>query len=50
MNAKAGLRFGFGEKQCNGQSRSSLYVGYGQALTHDKWYENLSRIEYQINY
>jgi hypothetical protein len=49
VNAKLGVRFGFGEV-CNNFSRSDLYVGYGRALTGDVWYKDLFRIEYRLNY
>ena len=41
VNAKFGVRFGVG---CNSQ----LYVGYGQALTGDRFYDNIWRFEYRI--
>lgn len=50
VNGKVGVRFGFGEKVALGQHRSSLYLGYGHALTGEKWYEDVARAEYQINW
>lgn len=50
VNAKFGVRFGFGEKLAMGQHRSNLYMGYGHSLTGDRWYEEIYRVEYQINY
>jgi hypothetical protein len=42
VNAKIGVRTMF---KSNG---STLYVGYGQALTGPQWYENFLRVEYTI--
>ena len=43
VNIKAGLRIGVG-------FRNSFYVGFGQALTHDDWYQHLVRIEYRYSF
>jgi hypothetical protein len=43
VNLKAGARIGIGH-------RSSVYVGYGQALTHNFWYKHLARIEYRFTF
>ena len=40
VNLKFGARTTFDEK-------SSLYVGYGHALTDDRWYNNIIRFEYR---
>jgi hypothetical protein len=40
VNLKFGARTTFDE-------RSSLYVGYGHALTDDRWYNNIIRFEYR---
>ena len=49
VNAKVGVRFGFGSFQETGfLSRSDLYVGYGRALTGDVWYKDILRVEYRI--
>jgi hypothetical protein len=40
LNAKLGARVSF----LNG---SSIYAGFGRALTSDIWYRNLFRIEYR---
>jgi len=40
VNLKLGLRIGFDRK-------SSLYAGYGTALTDDWWYEDIFRLEYR---
>jgi hypothetical protein len=40
VNLKAGLRFGIG-------FHNSFYAGFGQALTHDDWYEHIVRVEYR---
>jgi hypothetical protein len=50
VNGKLGVRFGFGEKLPLGQNRSQLFVGYGHSLTGDRWYEEIVRVDYQINY
>jgi hypothetical protein len=41
VNAKVGLRLGLGE-------RSSIYVGYGRALTGAVWYKDIIRAEYYL--
>jgi hypothetical protein len=43
INADVGVRVGFGE--C-----SSLYVGYGRALTRDVWYKDIIRVEYRLSF
>lgn len=43
VNAKAGFRFGFGD-------RADVYFGYGRALTGDVWYKNLWRLEFRLFY
>ena len=40
VNVKLGARLGFGSAQ-------SVYVGYGEALTKDVWYERTVRVEYR---
>ena len=40
VNVKLGLRIGFSRK-------TSLYAGYGTALTDDWWYEDILRLEYR---
>jgi hypothetical protein len=42
VNAKVGVRTMFHSND------SSLYVGYGNALTGQRWYENFLRVEYTI--
>ena len=39
VNAKIGIRTNFGH--------SSVYAGYGHALTHDLWYMSIVRLEYR---
>lgn len=51
VNIKAGIRMGLGNyTQAGGGSalndRHSVYVGYGQAVTGDHWYEQIVRAEY----
>lgn len=41
VNLKAGFRFGFGH-------HNSIYMGFGQAVTHDFWYKHLARVEYRF--
>jgi hypothetical protein len=43
VNLKAGFRTSIG-------SRNSIYVGYGQALTHEMWYKHIVRIEYRYTF
>ncbi len=43
LNLKVGGRFGF-------RNGSSVYVGYGHALTDDVWYDDLFRIEYRYSF
>jgi hypothetical protein len=43
LNLKIGARMGFGE-------HSSLYVGYGKALTTADWYEQIVRVEYRYSF
>jgi hypothetical protein len=40
VNLKAGFRFNFG--------RNSVYVGYGHAVTHATWYQDIFRMEYRM--
>src|SRR5262249_51538720 len=51
VNAKVGVRFGFGQLNQPGLlSNSDLYVGYARALTGDVWYKDMSRIEYRLRF
>jgi hypothetical protein len=43
LNLKVGGRFEF-------RNRSSIYVGYGFALTDDVWYDDLFRLEYRYTF
>jgi hypothetical protein len=43
VNLKVGLRIGFA-------SHSSVYAGFGQALTHDDWYKHIVRLEYRYTF
>ena len=43
VNLKIGARMGFG-------GRSSLYVGYGKALTSADWYDQIVRVEYRYSF
>ena len=43
VNIKTGIRVGIG-------THSSVYVGFGQALTHDDWYKHLVRLEYRFTF
>jgi hypothetical protein len=40
VNGKIGVRFSF-------RTHSSIYAGYGEALTNQRWYKELLRIEYR---
>jgi hypothetical protein len=51
VNAKIGVRFGFGELTEPGMlSHSDLYIGYGRALTGDVWYKDILRVEYRLRF
>jgi hypothetical protein len=41
VNGKIGVRVNFG-------ASSSLYAGYGRALTGDVWYKDIIRVEYRL--
>lgn len=43
VNLKAGFRTSIG-------NHNSIYVGYGQALTHEMWYKHLVRLEYRYTF
>lgn len=43
VNLKLGARIRFREKD-------SVYLGYGHALTQDKWYDDMVRIEYRYSF
>ena len=43
VNLKIGTRFTM-------RDRSSLYVGYGHALTDANWYHDLFRVEYRLTF
>jgi hypothetical protein len=43
VNGKLGVRVGFG-------GNSSLYAGYGRALTGDVWYKDIIRVEYRMSF
>ena len=43
VNLKFGFRTTIGR-------RSSIYVGYGHALTHATWYNQLARVEYRYSF
>ena len=48
VNFKIGLRLGFDHDGLSLGDRSSLYAGYGRALTGDVWYEDVFRFEYRV--
>jgi hypothetical protein len=51
VNAKFGLRFGFGEASRPGLlGKSDLYLGYGRALTGEVWYKNTMRMELRLRF
>jgi hypothetical protein len=43
VNGKLGLRSYFGEN-------SSIYAGYGRALTGEWWYKDIFRVEYRLQF
>lgn len=48
LNLKMGLRFGFGDWSVGCSDSSSLFMGYGVALTDDKWYSEILRTELRL--
>lgn len=42
VNAKFGARFG--------TSRHDAYIGYGRALTGERWYQDIVRVEYRLKF
>jgi hypothetical protein len=50
INIKVGARIGLGGGDGLWGRRSSLYVGYGRALTEDRLYQDLARLEYRIGF
>ncbi len=47
VNIKLGTRFNF--RSCHRRAaQKSLYVGYGKALTDDRWYDDTLRVEYRL--
>jgi hypothetical protein len=49
VNMKFGARFNHAPKCCGGATRT-LYVGYGKALTDDRWYNHTIRAEYGLRF
>ena len=48
INVKPGVRFGFGgDSSLVGLQRHSIYAGWGHAITSDRLYEDLFRLEYR---
>ena len=43
VNLKVGVRTNFG-------FHNSIYIGFGQALTHDDWYKHIVRVEYRYTF
>ena len=43
VNLKIGARTSFGR-------HNSVYVGFGQAVTHSVWYEHIVRLEYRYSF
>jgi hypothetical protein len=52
VNAKYGVRIGFGEvgNQPGNLGGSDVYVGFGHALTGNRWYQDVFRVEYRIRF
>ncbi len=42
VNGKFGARFYFGH--------NDIYIGYGQALTNQRWYNDIARVEYRFTF
>jgi hypothetical protein len=49
VNAKFGVRVGFGEAGCGSRfpTRNDIYIGYGRPLTGAFWYKDVLRLEYR---
>lgn len=47
VNAKIGVRIGFGKADCGNQYRNDIYIGYGRPLTGEVWYKDVVRMEYR---
>jgi len=43
VNGKIGIRTYFGRG-------NDVYIGYGHALTGDRWYKDIFRVEYRIGF
>jgi hypothetical protein len=43
VNGKFGVRTYYGD-HCD------LYVGYGQAVTHERWYDDIVRVEFRYKF
>ena len=43
VNLKFGVRTSIG-------NRSSIYAGFGQAVTHELWYKHIIRVEYRYSF
>jgi hypothetical protein len=43
VNVKLGARLDLGRQ-------ASIYAGYGQAVTGDRWYQDVFRVEFQWLY
>ena len=51
VNAKVGVRFGFGEiREPGALSPVDFYIGYGRALTGEVWYKDIIRLEMRGNF
>ncbi|QDU43500.1 hypothetical protein Mal52_19760 [Symmachiella dynata] len=49
VNGKFGVRIGFGKDTCDPtKQRDSIYIGYGRALTGERWYQDILRAEYRM--
>lgn len=49
VNGKFGVRIGWGETQgFPTRRRDSIYIGYGRALTSERWYQDIFRFEYRM--
>jgi hypothetical protein len=51
VNAKIGVRIGFGRANDSPVlNKADLYIGYGRALTDERWYQNMLRAEFRYRF
>lgn len=50
VNVKLGIRVNLAPRCCSNDGTRSLYIGYGQALTGSRWYNDTIRAEYRLSF